>query len=164
MSTLAYGTLTSKREVAAPGTSTNTEPPGVRTYIDALTALVPAEVLAAHAVLLPFVTKTETDPEGQSISIITEPTTLRWTFWALILISVGLYLIPRRASLERWDLARVFIPPLAFTLWTMLQRTTAFDAVWPSLREAPRNVIAVLGAIILGAIAAALAYKADQNP
>lgn len=163
MSTLAYGTLTTKREVADPGTSTGTEPPGVRTYIDALAALVPAEVLAAHAVLLPFVTKTDTDDAGQNVATITEATTLKWVFWALILISVGLYLIARRTKLERWDVARALIPPLAFTFWTMLQKTTAFDAVWPGLREAPRNVIAVLGAVVLGAFATALAFKADQN-
>lgn len=163
MSTLAYGTLTTKREVADPGTSTDTEPPGVRTYVDALAALVPAEVLAAHAVLLTFVTETDTDAQGQNVATITEPTTLKWIFWVLILISIGLYLLGRRTKLERWDVARALIPPVAFTFWTMLQKTTAFDAVWPSLREAPRNVIAVLGAVILGAVASALAFKADQN-
>jgi hypothetical protein len=52
MSTLAYAQLTNKRESAPAQTSTTTGAPGVRTYIDTLAALVPAEVLAMHAVLL----------------------------------------------------------------------------------------------------------------
>lgn len=163
MSTLAYGNLTTKREVAEPGTSTDSKPPGVKTYVDALAALVPAEVLAAHAIVLSFVTETTQDADGQNTATITEPTTLKWAFWALIVLSVGLYLISRRSQFEPWDAARALIPPLAFTFWTMLQKSTAFDAIWPSLRDAPRNVIAILGAVVLGAVAAALAYKADQK-
>ena len=58
MSTLAYAAMTRVREAATPGTSTTTKPPGVKTYVDALTALVPAEVLAAHATILTFTTTT----------------------------------------------------------------------------------------------------------
>ena|SRR5260370_34087412 len=36
MSTLAYAALTTKREQAAPGTSTAQNPPGVKSYVDAL--------------------------------------------------------------------------------------------------------------------------------
>ena len=44
MSTLAYAALTTKREQSDPKTSTSTSPPGLKTYVDALAALVPAEV------------------------------------------------------------------------------------------------------------------------
>jgi hypothetical protein len=163
LSTLAYGTLTTKREEAAPGTSSAANPPGIRTYVDALAALVPAEVLAAHALLLTWVSETSTNAEGMKVATITDPSTLKLIFWALVFISAGLYLLGRRRDFRRWDAARAVIPPLAFTFWTMLQKTTAFDAVWPSLREAPRNVVAVLGAVALGAAATALAYKADND-
>lgn len=53
---------------------------------------------------------------------------------------------------------------IAFVGWTMLQRVSAFDAIFPSLGDANRTVIAVIGAFILGVAATLLAYKADQNP
>jgi hypothetical protein len=42
----------------------------------------------------------------------------------------------------------------------MLQKTTAFDAVWPTLSTPARDAIALFGAILLGILATALAYKA----
>jgi len=53
MSTLAYQAITKRRDEATPGTSDATSP-GVGKYVDALAALVPAEVLAAHALLPPI--------------------------------------------------------------------------------------------------------------
>jgi len=52
---------------------------------------------------------------------------------------------------------------LAFIGWTMLQRTTAFDAAWPDVSLNLRTAIAVIGAVVLGVSASALAYKADQK-
>jgi len=52
MSTLAYAQLTNKRDDAAPGTSETTNAPGVKSYVDALAALVPAEVLTLHALVI----------------------------------------------------------------------------------------------------------------
>jgi hypothetical protein len=45
----------------------------------------------------------------------------------------------------------------------MLQRARALDAVAPSLGQASRSAIAILGAVFLGLIARQLAYKADQK-
>lgn len=56
------------------------------------------------------------------------------------------------------------IPPLAFVGWTMAQRVTAFDAVWPDTGEATRNLIVVLGAVVLGLLATALPLAADRAP
>ena len=58
MSTLAYAAMTSKREVARPGASTTSDAPGVQTYVDALAALVPAEVLTVHGAVLTFTNST----------------------------------------------------------------------------------------------------------
>ena len=162
MSTFAYAELTSRREESEPGASTTTSSPGVRTFLDALAALVPAEVLVAHALILPATTRTE-EISGAAVTTITEAGTLRGVFVALLLISATLYLITRRGRLDRWDSIRAFIPPLAFVAWTMLQKATAFDAVAPGLGSAPRYAIAVIGAVVLGGAATALAYKADQK-
>ena len=64
MSTLAYAAMTRAREISKPGKSTTTDSPGVKTYVDALAALVPAELLVAHATILTFTTKTATDSSG----------------------------------------------------------------------------------------------------
>jgi hypothetical protein len=58
----------------------------------------------------------------------------------------------------------VLLPPLAFTGWTMLPKATAFDAVAPNFSQAGGSATAIIGAIVLGPLAAALAYKADQKP
>lgn len=165
MSTLAYAALTRKREEAAPNTSSSTSSPGVRSYVDVLAALVPAEVLTAHAVVLSFTTTTQKNQVGDMVTTITQAGTLRWVFVALLLLSVGLYVANSLKHWDRWDFARMLIPPLAFVGWTMLQKATAFDAVAPDLGQASRSAIAVIGAIVLAVIAGLLAYQADQkNP
>ncbi len=160
MSTLGYAQLTTKREEATPSTSTSSSAPGVKTYVDALAALVPAEVLALHALVLPITTEV-----NNNVTTITEPETLRWAFAGLLLFSIALYVVPRllAKNWERFDLARMVIPPLAFVGWTMLQRTTAFDAAFPKMNDAERTVGALFLAVILGAAASALAYQADQK-
>jgi len=60
---------------APPGTSTTTSAPGIKTYVDALAALVPAEVLTAHAAILTFTSDTM-DQAGEKVVKITEPVTL----------------------------------------------------------------------------------------
>lgn len=159
MSTLAYARLTTAREASPPGSSTSTSPPGVRTYVDALAALVPAEVMTLHALFLSVTTKVE-----GTTTTITDPDALRFGFFGLLVVSVGLYAAPRllARSWERLDWLRILIPPLAFVGWTMLQRSTAFDAVLPGVPDASRTVAAVLLAIVLGVLASALAYRADQ--
>jgi len=160
LSTLAYAKLTTARDIAQPSTSTSTAPPGVKTCVDALAALVPAEVLTLHALILSVTTKVE----GKTTTI-TAADTLAWSFLGLMIISIGLYVVPRLLS-KKWDSldwVRLAIPPLALIGWTMLQRSTAFDAVFPQLPEAPRTVLALFLAVMLGVAAAALAYKADQK-
>jgi len=131
---------------------------------------VPAEVLTAHGAILTFTTKTA----GTSVDI-TEPNTLFYVFWALIALSMVLYIAGRLATakLDPWDSARVLIPPLSFVGWTMLQKATAFDGVlihlqhlsppWAPLSDATRSAVPIIGAILLGVVASALAYKADQK-
>ena len=164
MSTFAYAQLTTNREQAQPGTSTTTSPPGLGTYIDVVAALVPAEVLSVHALMLSFTTMTQKNKAGQAFTTITDPGTLKFVFFALIALSMVLYVAGHRTQWDAWDGVRVLIPPVAFVLWTMLQQATAFDAVFPTMRQAPRYAIAVISAILIGVIAGALAVKADQKP
>jgi hypothetical protein len=165
MSTFAYGALTRKRLQAKPGTSESDAPPGVGNYLDALAALVPAEVLSLHAVVLTFTTATSTDAQGQAVTAISAPGPLGFAFFVMLALTfvfffLGLGTVPPLG----WDYVRAAIPPLAFVAWTMLQKSTAFDAVLPKMDPPLRGVVAVLLAVTLAALAAALAKKADQKP
>lgn len=163
MSTIAYAQLTNFREMSAPGTSTigtGNAAGGIKTYSDALTALVPAEILTVHALVISVTTKTE-----NQIATVTDAGTLKWAFWGLLLLSILIYAIPRATGgkWDNYDYLRMLIAPLAFVGWTMLQPTSAFSAV-ASLATAPRTVAATFLAIVLGLVATALAYKADAKP
>jgi hypothetical protein len=165
MSTLAYAALTTRRDVAAPGSSSTSSPPGVKTYVDALAALVPSEVLTLHGLMLSATTKIS----GASTAI-SEPKTLAGAFVGLAVVAVGLYTVPRLIAKkwDRLDLLRMMIPPLAFVGWTMLQRSTAFDAVLEvcqrTVPDGTRTVVALFLAVVLAGAASALAYRADQKP
>ena len=186
MSTLAYAQLTNAREAAPPGTSTTSSKPGVQTYMDAFAALVPAEVLTLHALIIAATTEipkaavaaasgaasaasAASSTAAAALAQIRPDavTTLEWSFWALVAASAVLYAAPRLLGGLKWDrfdYIRLLIAPLAFVGWTMLQRTTAFDAAFPELAQAPRTVIALFLGAALGAVAAALALQADAKP
>jgi hypothetical protein len=158
MSTLAFAAFTNRREEAVPGTSSSSNPPGVSTFVDAVAALVPTEVLTLHALILSVTTTTAAE-----VTTITDATTLRWAFAGLILLSIVLYVVPRFKNWVLLDYIRVAIPPLAFVGWTMLQRSTAFDAIAPSLTDASRTVAGLFLAAVLGVVAVTLARKADET-
>jgi len=162
MSTLAYAALTKRRFQVPSGIRTLISLPDVNTYIDMVAALVPAEVLALHATILSLTTKTDQDQAGKSITTITDPGTLRWAFWGFILVSIVLYIAPLLPIEDPLDYLRALIPPAAFVAWAMLQKATAFDAVSPGLAEVHRTVIALFGAVLLGAAAKVLADKANK--
>lgn len=173
MSTLAYGALTRKREEAPPGESVSRRSPGLNTHIDALAALVPAEMLAAHAAVLSFTTETNETADGEKTTSITDAATLRWVFWALVALTVAFYIGGHLRRVggqmwkgwDRWDWLRMLIPAGAFVGWTMAQKATAFDAVAPDWSSNTRYAMAIIGAIVLGGLATLLSATADQqNP
>lgn len=169
MSSVAFGALATRREESPSGTSKSGQPPGLNSYIDILTALVPAEVLAIQALVIAEVK-------------ITEPTTLRWTFWLLIGLSIALFVLGRRpvrtpavvreqsgGAVSRWqrwewqDWLRLLIPPAAFAGWSMLEPVSAWDAVAPHMPAGLRLLVPLVGASFLAAAAKALAAHADKK-
>lgn len=169
MSTIAYAQLTNAREAAAPGKSTSEENPGLRTYVDAFAALVPAEVLTLHAVIISFLTKSQQTPPGAGAVTLIPPDameTLKVTFWGLVVLSMCLFAVPRYlgGKWDKYDFVRLLIVPFAFAGWTALQRTTAFDAAFPQIHDIPRTVGALFLGAILGAVTAWLALVADKKP
>lgn len=175
MSTIAYANLTTAREKSPPGTSTTTASPGMKTYVDAFAALVPAEVLTLHALVLTFTTATAQKAAAGGAAGKTETVTtilpdasgaLVLAFWALVVLSAALYAVPRYfgGQWDKLDWVRMGIAPLAFVGWTMLQRATAFDAAFPAMNSMTRTVVAMILGAVLGAVTAGLALKADAKP
>ena len=167
MSSAVYGILTNERDTADPDKSQKEQPPGVKTFVDALAALVPAEVLALHATVISWTTDTTVATASAEASTrIIDRETLSLSFFGMLALSMIIYAIPRLTAKlwDSWDYLRVLIPPSAFVGWTMLQRMTAFDAVFPNLGSIPRSVGALFLAVVLGLVAGLLAYKADQKP
>ncbi|HLY68741.1 MAG TPA: hypothetical protein VKR53_03360 [Puia sp.] len=164
MSTLTYAALTTRREKASPGTSRSSSSPGVKTYVDAFAALVPAEVLSLHALIISYTTTTTAD-KRTTITDAGSPA-LHMAFYGLIVISIILYVSARikGGQWDSWDYCRALIPPLAFVGWTMLQRSTAFDAVWPALSVEQRTTAALLLSVLLAGAASALAFQVDKKP
>jgi hypothetical protein len=180
MSTLIYGALTASREKAPPPSGragvaaggNAAESPNVKSSVDAMAALVPAEVLAIHAVMLSLSVQSS-DTGGRLTASVTNAGDLRWTFFVLLGASVALYVIghlwSRGRGHLRWewgaDTVRALVPAAAFTLWTMLQRPSAFDAVLPAALGASnlRILIGLVGAVLLGLVAALLANRADYH-
>lgn len=161
MSTVVYAATTERREQSPKGKSTDEARPGLGTWVDVLVALVPAEVLALHALVLNWAMKTETGADGNQVTTITDPGLLQIAFWVLIGLAAFLYLFKKKRRLVRLDAVRAAIPALAFVGWTMLQQSTAFDAVFPDLADNTRYFIAVVAAIVLAVLADRLAVKAD---
>lgn len=161
MSTVLYAQRTVTRYAAPPA---ETAKPAL--VLDAVAALVPAEVLAAHALIIPLLTEKATTPQGEVVTIISDANaaTLGWVFWALLALASGVFLVGRMGSaFRRGDLLRVLIPPAAFVCWTMLQQATVFDGAYPDVSAGARNAGAILGVIALGVLAGVLAYSAART-
>jgi hypothetical protein len=148
----------------------------VNNYVEALSALIPAEVLTLHALILSATTtiRRSDKPAEGTITTISDPQTLKYAFAGLIVLSFLLYVVPRiyaamRAvggnfrlwlkQLDVLDWARASIPPLAFVGWSMLQRATAFDAAFPWVSQSQRTVAGLFLGTLLIAAASWLAFK-----
>jgi hypothetical protein len=174
LSTLLSGTLAGKRATpsaarAPARTGTLKITPRGRNLVDALAALVPAEVLALHALILAAgATRSVEDPQThRTVTAIVEPSALWWTFWRLSLLSAVLILgglIIQKKKLGPVDCLRASLPAFAFVGWTMLERSAPSYAVALSLRTFPLVVLGLLGAIIAGFAAGSVAKQATKAP
>jgi hypothetical protein len=171
MSSIVYGALNAKREQAPAKESKQDKPPGMSTYVDMVAALVPAEVLAANAFLLTFFVNKSGEGD-EAVTKITEPGPVKLMFWLSILASILLYFLgdrvkktgdgESRGRFANLNWLRALIPAVAYVLWTMLQKSTAFDAVFPDVSEGIRVVIAVFAALFVGAAAKKLGDQSDE--
>jgi hypothetical protein len=183
MSTLLYESLTTAREVTPPGLApeivagpevasldaAGATPPKARTkipkFLDILTALVPVEVLAAHAFLLGAVSQT-TNPEdkGPVVMTITDEGAATWFWWLLLVAAIALYAVPHvvKHGWDTPDFVRALIPAAAFAAWTMVEKATLFDALtdWDN---ALRIGIGVALALIALVLSKAFADKAQAK-
>src|SRR5260221_6994238 len=92
MSSFVYGLITAKRAAAPPGESQTTNAPAITTYIDTLSALVPAEALALYAgIVAPNATKA-VSVRGKTATVIAHSHLLGWSCAALLVLSTALYL------------------------------------------------------------------------
>jgi IPT/TIG domain len=165
MSSLVYGIVTAKRTAAPAGQSQAASAPGFGTYIDALAALVPAEALAVYAgVVIPYSTQT-VSVHGRDMTVISDPSLLEWSCAGLLALSSLLYLVGRQqVPFNLSDVPRLFIPPMAFTAWMLVQNPGVWDIWWPGSSIGERTVIAAFGAIVLGIAASLLGQQADAMP
>jgi hypothetical protein len=133
------------------------------TYIDTLAALVPAEALALYAgIVVPNVTSA-VPVTGKTGTVISDPALLGWSCAGLLVLSAGLYIVGRmKVKLTLWDIPRALIPLVAFTGWMLVQNPGVFDVWWHGSSMEWRVVIATFAAIVLGILAKALGYQADQ--
>jgi hypothetical protein len=181
VSSYLYGTLTRRRlntseqadlvfselEQAGPQAAPAGPPPDpvrdkVRHWLDALAALVPAEVLALHAVAMSYGTETQGSGDN-AVTRITEPAAMMVVYAGLLVLAAGLYVLGVWPIKGKLNLARAAIPVAAFVVWTMLQPSTAFDAFPFGLSTFVRVMIAAFSAIALTALVNFLATKADKS-
>jgi hypothetical protein len=164
VSTIAFANMLNAREEESPSaveTAKAQQKLVTKDYVVVLAGLVPAEVLALHA----FVVQSTTDKSDDGkTTIITDPTTLKWAFWGLILLSVFLYVSVHFKNWDPFDFIRCLIPAGAFVAWSMAVPTSGFDAVvGTDFSAGARSVIAAFAAIVLVVLAEGLIKKAEAR-
>ena len=179
MSTLSFGALTAIREATPPPGTTvpgddqdpvkGDSPTGMKSIVDTLAALVPAEVLAFHALVMSNVAGESTSQDDKVSVTITDLGVLQATMVAGVVLAILFFVAGRflsdapRPTWDRWDTARAAIPPVAFVAWTMAQPASAFDSVAGDMSQSTRFFIAILGSVVLGLAAAVLTKHADAR-
>jgi hypothetical protein len=167
MSAILYGALSRRREQAAADTSTTTNPPGVSTYLDMATALVPAEALALNAYIAGLADTKTTVKNGKSVTHFTEISTLQKMFWLLVLISAVLFILGHvggaLTDLTLGDLIKAAIPAAAFFVWAMLTKGSLFEVVFSNLSDLQRYGYGAFAAVALAALATYFGIQANGS-
>ena len=117
----------------------------------AVTALVPAEVLAIHAAVLAYATVVGND----GTTSVTKPEVLKWSLPVLAAVATLLFVIGHRGKWKRPDLGRALVPAIAFAAWTLL---TGTSAATPWLEDVDRGWILLIGGAV-AALVVALSFR-----
>lgn len=137
----------------------------MKTYIDTLAALVPAETLVLYAgIVIPNVT-TSISVAGKKATVISDPVLMVWSCAGLLVLSAALYFVGRfqkGAKFTGWDVPKFLIPPASFAAWMLLENPSVWDVWWHRSSTSDRVVITAFAAIVLGILASALGYQVDQ--
>jgi hypothetical protein len=115
---------------AADRANTRARGGGGNQFIAAVAALIPADVIAIHALILTWTTTTD---DSGATSIVNRDL-LRASFPILIGVAVLLFVIGRGLS-PKWewkDFVGLVIPPAAFGAWTALIGTSAITPWIPA--------------------------------
>lgn len=179
MSTVAFAQLTARRQKDDPDAPEAARKAPTGKYADIVAALIPAEVIAAHAVIVSQATEVKkadvtpdaaADPAGTKLEQVTDildPTALKVAFWGLLVASILLYVFTKLRSGAPWgrlDYVRAAVPGLAFVTWTMLTEPSAFDGFDPGdLSDTTQVAIGVVAAVILGGVAKVSQDSADAE-
>ena len=175
MSIVALANRTALRQKTKPSTPEADKPVAKSKYVDILAALIPAEVVAAHAFIISQTTQTKkvdvnpdpTKVNNQQVTDILDPAALRVAFIGLVIAIPIIYFATKAGSGARWnwwDALRVAIPTLAFVAWTFLTEPSAFDGFdQTKVGDKTQIVIGVVAALILGALAKLTQDRADAE-
>ena len=175
LSTVAFAQLTAARQETDPAAPPAEKKPGTSKYVDVLAAIIPAEVIAAHALIVTEATqvkKVDIDPDPkkenlQQVTDVTDPTALKIAFFGLIFASLILYVATKAvsgASWRRFDYLRMSLPPIAFVAWTLLTEPSAFDGFnQGDLSDTTQLTVGVIVAVVLGAVANLCQKRADAD-
>jgi hypothetical protein len=154
--------LAAQDEAAPEATATDAK--DVSHWVDILAALIPAETLGLHALLMAFVAKTSTDADGNPLVSISDHATVKAMFWVLTVLAGFLFLTSTGnvTSIGNWF--RAFLVSVAFVCWTMIQKGTAFDALgWTFDPEWLRTMVPSIAAVVIGVFVNTAATSADKK-
>jgi hypothetical protein len=172
MSTLLYESLTSTRESTAanaplmldlPQAGASDEKKEVNKFVDSVAALVPAEGLALHLLILDAVTeKDEAKPDAVTVTFVEKDWAQRG-WWLCLFAVLLLYLVPHllKGKFGLLDPIRMLIPVAAFIAWTWMIETSLFDAVadWTDGKRAFWGAAVGIAALALSWVFAREAQK-----
>jgi hypothetical protein len=126
--------------------------------VASLAALVPAEVLGAHAVIVTVTTATD----AAGTTTITHPDVLKACFVLLLGLTAVVYLIGRGIP-QHWDrteILRLLLPCVSFVVWTGLLGTSALT---PWIPAGVSHAAVVAGAALFAVLVVALSTKLQPS-
>jgi hypothetical protein len=154
MSAYAYGSMVQPQS----NRLSRAEDPANK-FVAAVAALIPADVLALHALVLTWTTKTD----DHGTTTITNEPLLGASLFVLLVLAIALFTIGRGFA-PRWqfkDWILMAIPPLAFLAWTALLGTSALSPLIPD--GWPRAALWFAGTV-LAVILIALNARLTRSP